>query len=1067
MTLLQDVVETRDPERTAEDVSQRGNETSDRYPTPTDLYREDAERRQLTVLFCDLVGSSGLSERMDPEDLREHINRFQSVCAEEVQSLEGHVAQYLGDGLLVYFGYPSAGENDAQRAVQCSFRIIQALARLNAERPGSPVSVRIGIDTGVVVIGQIPGNGGRERLALGEPPNVAARLQNIAAPDTVLIGESTYRLVQGWFDCEPVALAALKGFSRPIRAFRVIGPKPVRNRIEAAQQEGLSPFVGRRQELRLLIDAWSQAREGRGNSILIDGEAGIGKSRLAQEVRGVVARTGARILSLSCSADHQRSPLHPVLEAISRGIGLLPADSPEQKLAKLEQAAYAHPRAAPDASAVLAHLLAIPARAGSTTTAGSRVRRPRANEILIDWLLEEDRGRPLLVVWEDLQWIDPSSHDLLRLFMVRTRMRNALLLLTARPGFEIGWSDAAPVHITINRLDREAADQLIRHVADENPLADVVRSQLLEKADGVPLFLEELTKAMVVEAQQSSPATRPAPLLPLTLQSLLMSRLDGLPYGKEVARLAATIGREFSADLLRAVWPLGPDFLESGLGELVAARLILETEPGVWSFKHALIRDVSYESILHRTRRQFHDRIAVALEESWPDRVAAEPEIVATHYAQADLKEEAARYWFQAGALAIERSANVEAVDHLTRGLELLDRLPETPELVERKLEFLAALGGPLLALRGYADGQVGSLFARAETLCGGLATHEGRLFDALQGLHSHHLVRGELEAALDLSRRLAALAQHLGGPARISDAQLRQAITLYPLAKLDEARDILETRMTPLDEKTTRAQAHLAGQDPNVSRLCHLAVVLWMMGRPEEAIRRVAEAEEAAKELKHSFTLSWAIFYDAMVHVASGDAAGSLIRAEALITLCAEQGFSYRLAQGRILAGWGRARSGDRSGPEQMATAIGAARATGALIFLPYYLALLADARLAVGDIRGGLAAIDEAETIVSTTKEVFYAPELPRLRAELLLVERPEAVDEAERLFRAALAEATEQGAWSLALRSAASLARLLDRRGRGAEGRELLRAARQQVVGEPTPEMAKADELLRSLG
>jgi class 3 adenylate cyclase/predicted ATPase len=1056
--------------KTVEDVSQRDprdSDTSDRHPTPADLSSEDAERRQLTVLFCDLVGSSAFSERMDPEDLRELINRFQNACAEQVQALEGHVAQYLGDGLLVYFGYPLAGENDAQRAVQCGFRIIEAVARLNTERPGAPLSVRIGIDTGVVVVGQIPRSGSRERLALGEPPNIAARLQTIAEPDTILIGESTHRLVQGWFACEQASLLALKGFSRPIQAFRVIGQKPVRNRMEVAEQEGLSPFVGRRQELRLLLDAWSQAREGRGNSILIDGEPGIGKSRLAQEVKSVVARTNARLLSLSGSSDHQRSPLHPVLDAISRGIGLTPGDSPEQKLAKLEQAAYERPGAAADATAVLAQLFSIPGRAGGETPAAmTRVGRLRAREVLVEWLLDGDRDRPLLVVWEDLQWIDPSSLDLLSLLMVRARTRSVLLLLTARPGFDIGPTDATPVRVTINRLDREASDQLVQHVADLSPLTDAVRSQLLEKADGVPLFLEELTKALVADARQSSATTRPPPMLPPTLQSLLMSRLDGFPYGKEVARLAATIGREFSADLLRAVWPLGTDFLESGLAELVGARLILQTQPGAWSFKHALIRDVSYGSILHRTRRQFHRRIAAVLEESWPERVAAEPEIVAYHYAQADLKEEAARYWFQAGALAIERSANVEAVDHLNRGLDLLDLLPETPELVERKLEFLVALGGPLLALRGYADAKVGELFRRAEALCGGLATHDGRLFDALAGLHAHHLVRGELEAALELARRLHALAQHLGEPARISEAQLRQAITFYPVAKLEEARELLESSMMPADERTIRAQAQLSGQDSHVSRLCHLGVVLWMMGRPEESIRRMAEARAAAHELKHSFSVAWAVFYDSMVHAACGDVPGALTRAEALIKLCAEQGFSYRLAQGRILAGWARARSGDRSGPDQMTPAIAAARATGALIFLPSYLALLADARLAVGDVHGGLAAIDEAQKVISTTKETFYAAELPRLRAELLLAERPEAGGEAERLFRRALAEASAQRAWSLALRSATGLGRLLGRQGRGAEGRELLREARGRVLGAPTVEMLQADELLRTL-
>jgi class 3 adenylate cyclase len=414
------MVETNCPERTVEEVI---------FPNPSEKAGEDAERRQLTVLFCDLVGSSGLSERMDPEDLREIINHFQNACTSEVQALDGYVAQYLGDGLLVYFGFPSAGENDAQRAVQCGFRIIAALARMNAERSpggnGLHLSVRIGIDTGVVVVGQVPRAGGNERLALGEPPNVAARLQSIAAPDTVMIGESTHRLVQGWFGCEPVSSSALKGFSRPIQAFRVIGPKPARTRIEVALQEGLSPFVGRRQELRLLLDAWSQGRQGRGASVLIDGEPGIGKSRLAQELKIVVARAGASVMTLSGSTDHQRSPFHPVLDAIARSLAFAVTDSAEEKLAKLEQAASSHSQISPDAVALLAHLLSIPER-GEEAGPSPPLRRPRARDVLADWLLEEARTRPLLIVWEDLQWVDPSSLELLGVVMARVRSRRCL-----------------------------------------------------------------------------------------------------------------------------------------------------------------------------------------------------------------------------------------------------------------------------------------------------------------------------------------------------------------------------------------------------------------------------------------------------------------------------------------------------------------------------------------------------------------------------------------------------------------------------------------------------------------
>lgn len=1035
---------------------------------PTGRSNEDAERRLLTVIFCDLVGSSALSESMDPEDLRELINRFQGACANAVSALEGHVAQYLGDGLLVYFGFPSAGENDAQRAVQCGLAIIEALGQLNAERAavgqGPNLSVRIGIDTGVVVVGQVPSAGGNERLALGEPPNVAARLQSIAAPDTVLIGESTHRLVQGWFACETVPVAALRGFSRPIQAFRVLGPKPVRSRMEVALQEGLSPFVGRRQEMRLLLDAWSQGREERGSSVLIDGEPGIGKSRLAQELKIAVAREGAGVQTLTCSADHKSSPFHPVLDALSRTLGFAATDSPEQKLAKLERAAASRPDISADSVALLSHLFSLGDAAEGAANPPFRVRRVRAREVLTDWLLDEARTRPLLIVWEDLQWADPSSLELLAVLMARVRSRRSFLLLTCRSGFELGRADAALIHVTIGKLDRETAAELVRHVADKQTISDAVADQLLEKGDGVPLFIEELTKAFIERSRVPTDGMRAGPMLPPTLQSLLMSRLDALPYGKEVARLAATVGREFPSDLLRAIWPLGPDFLEKGLAELSARKLILQNEPGVWVFKHALIRDVSYESILHRTRRQYHSRIATTLEESWPEKIAAEPETLAHHYAQAGMKEESAGYWYRAGALAIDRSASVEAVDHFNRGLALLETLPETPELVERKLEFLLALGGPLLALRGYASPDVGALFVRAEALCEGLP-RESRLFDVLQGLHSHHLVRGDLESALELSRRMHTLAQRLGDQSQTFEAQLRVGISLYALAQLEDAREILETRLVSPGDRSSGF--YLFGQDPHVTRLCHLSLVLWLLGRPEDALQRAAEAKQVAEDLKHSFTLSWALYYDAVIHACCGNVAGALTRAEGLISLCSEQGFAYRLAQGRIIAGWARALGGDESGLTQIGSAIAAVRATGALVLLPYYLALMADACLALKDSRGGLAAIDEGEAMVSKTKESFYLSELTRLKAELMLLQSPDAHGEAERLLRQSLSEASGRMAWSLAMRSSLSLARLLAQQGRVVQGKEILAATRARVSGEGCPELAHADLFLRSLG
>jgi class 3 adenylate cyclase len=663
-----------------------------------------AERRQLTVLFCDLVASTALSGQLDPEELREVVRAYQATCAEVIQRFEGYIAQYLGDGLLVYFGYPQAHEDDAQRAVRAGLDILEAMGTLNtrlAQDQNRPLAVRIGIHTGLVVVGEMGGGGRQENLALGETPNVAARIQGIATPDTIVISAATHRLVQGYFMMAALGPQPLKGVAAPVPVYRILGASAAQSRLDVAEATGWTPLVGRESEVALLLERWEQSQAGLGQVVLLSGEGGIGKSRLVEVLHQRVVGEGSPCIALRCSPYHTNSAFYPVIEHLQRWLRFNRDDNPEEKLRKLEEALMCTPsppmgervgvRGKEDKLEVvplLAALLSVPLPEGRYLPLhlSPQQQRQRILDALVGWLLAEAGRQPALVVWEDLHWADPSTLELLGLVVDQAPTARLLTLVTARPEFRPPWVPHSHVtQLTLGRLPRSQVDTMVQQLTGGKPFPAEVLEQVIAKTDGVPLFVEELVK-MILESglgrEEADRYTLTGPLPPLaipaTLQDSLMARLDRLATARTVAQLGAVLGREFAYELIQAVALMDEATVQRGLAQLVDAELLYQRgrpPQARYLFKHALIQETAYRSLLKSTRQQYHQRSAQVLAAQFPETVETQPELLAHHYTEAGLTKQPIPYWQQAGQQALQRSANPEAVQHLTRGLEFLATL--------------------------------------------------------------------------------------------------------------------------------------------------------------------------------------------------------------------------------------------------------------------------------------------------------------------------------------------------------------------------------------------------------
>jgi class 3 adenylate cyclase len=653
----------------------------------------EAERRQLTVMFCDLVGSTAISEQLDPEDLRKVVRAYQEICGKVIRRFEGHIAQYLGDGLLVYFGYPQAHEDDAQRAARTGLGIVEAITRLNPrlyEEWGVELAVRIGIHTGLVVAGEVGYGSSRERLALGDTPNIAARLQDTADPNTVVVSAATYRLIEGFFACQQLDTLVPKGYSQPIDVCQLCQESSARSRLDTVVSAELTPLVGRDQETGLLFERWEQIQEGMGQVVLLSGEAGVGKSRLVQAMKEHVAQDPqAWLTPCQCSAYHRNSAFYPLVDVLERVVLQFErGDDPAKKLSRLEGFLVQYAIPLPEMVPLFADLFSIPLDDKYTPSNLSPERQKQLIfQTILGVLLEIANRQPLLLVMEDLHWADPTTLEFLNLLVDQIPTTRIFALFTFRTDFSPPWSGRAHLtNLTLRRLTRKQVEIMIQHVAGGKALPAVVLEQIVKKTDGVPLFVEELTKmvlesGLLREKEEGYELAGPLPPLaiPATLQDSLMARLDRLASVKEIVQLSAILGRDLTYEMLQAVSSLDEETLQQGLSQLVEAELLYQRgipPKAIFTFKHALIQETAYQSLLRGTRQQYHQRIAGMLVGEFAETVATTPELVAHHYTEAGLGEQAVPFWQQAGQRAMERSANEEAIAHLTRGLDLLEELP-------------------------------------------------------------------------------------------------------------------------------------------------------------------------------------------------------------------------------------------------------------------------------------------------------------------------------------------------------------------------------------------------------
>jgi len=1030
-------------------------------PEAAPSHADRAERRQLTVMFCDLVGSTELSSRLDPEDLREVIGAYHRAVAEVVAGFDGFVAKYMGDGVLVYFGYPRAHEDDAERAVRAGLGIIDAVGRLDI-KSANP-QARVGIATGLVIVGDLIGEGSaQEQSVVGETPNLAARLQALAEPDAVVIAPGTRRLVGDLFEYRDLGAVEVRGLARPVPAWQVLRPSAVASRFEALRGSALTRLVGRDEEIDLLLCRWARAKAGDGQVVLISGEAGLGKSRITAALAERLNAEPHLRLRYFCSPYHQDSALFPFIDQLGRASGFARDDTPAAKLEKLEALLA---RAAPpdDDVALLADLLSLPA---SDHHPLPDLSPQRKKEKTLEALIRQLEGlacqQPVVMIFEDAHRIDPTSRELLDLTVEHVRSLPVLLIVAFRPEFQPPWSGQPQVTmLTLNRLGRRDRIALVEQITGDKALPGAVVDQIVERTDGVPLFVEELTKS-VLESGVSLVE------IPATLHDSLMARLDRLASVRLVAQTGAAIGREFSYALLRAVSRLSEEELQAGLGRLVASELVSQRgmpPEAVYSFKHVLVQDAAHGSLLRATRQQLHAQIAEALEAQSPELSDSQPELFAQHYAEAGLVEKSVAFWGKAGRRSAARSAMPEAVAQFQKALDQLALLSDTPERQRQEFETRSGFGAALMIAKGYAAVETGHNYVRARELWEQLGS-PSEFLHVPWGQFFYHVNRCEFDLAQRLAEDLLRLSRQHNDSAGLVLGHTCSGRMLVSTGSFVSSRSHLEQALALYNPISHSSLVHQVGLDPQVISQTNLGLVLFCLGFPDQALTQRSAAVAEARRLAHppSLALSLGIGTIALSLVEDNGALEE--RADELVSVAAEHGFSLYTAAGTILGGWAKVKNGNvMEGMPLLRSGSTAYRASGQEAWMPYFITLLAAACEIAGQIQESLALVDEALQIVGWTGERWFAAELNRHKGQLLLQQGH--AEAAEELYREALSIAREQEAKLWELRAAASLARLRRDQSRHAEGRDLLAPVYDWFTeGFDTPDLKEAKALLDEL-
>jgi len=1034
-----------------------------------------AERRQLTVMFCDLVGSTELAARLDPEDLREVIAAYHSAVAEVVRGFDGFVAKYMGDGVLVYFGYPRAHENDAEHAVRAGLGVIDAVGHLDIR--SVTLQARVGIATGLVVVGDLIGEGSaQEQSVVGETPNLAARLQTLAEPNTVFIAASTRRLVGDLFEYRDLGAIEVKGIAEPVPAWQVLRPSAVASRFEALRGSALSRLIGRDEEIDLLTRRWARAKTGEGQVVLVSGEPGLGKSRIAAVFEERLHIEPHLRLRYFCSPYRQDSALYPFIDQIGRAAGLAPTDPPASKLAKLE-ALLARRSISDDDVAFLADLLSLPGSVRHPLPNLSPQRKKeRTLEALLRRLESLANRQPVVVIFEDVHWIDPTSRELLDLTVERVRGMPVLLIITFRPEFQPPWiSEPHVTMLVLNRLDRRDRAALATQIAGGKALPDDVISQIVERTDGVPLFVEELTKSVLEsgllreeEGRYVLDGPLPPLAIPTSLHASLMARLDRLASVRHVAQIGAAFGRWFRYASLRAASGLPEDELQASLTKLVDAELVFQSgipPDAVYTFKHALVQEAAYGTLLRNARQQLHGRIAEALESHFPELTDSQPEFFARHYTEAGLVEKSVFYWSKAARRSTARSALAESAAQFQKALDQLVLLPENLERQRQELEFRSSLGVALRFVKGLAAAETGRAFAQARELW----EHLGFPSEFLQVPYwqsLHHQNRGEFNLARRLDEDLLHLSSQRGDSAGLVLGHLCSGRTRMLAGEFPPSRSHFDAALALYDPDSHGSLANQTGTDLEVASLGWSGLVLLCLGFPEQALSRSRAAVDGARALAHLQSLANSLSIGTRVLSLMGDDVALDNWAGQLVSVATEHGFPHWRGEGTAFRGWVKVKDGDvAAGISLLHSGIAAYRATGAEVYTPHYIVLLAKAYEIAAQIDEAVSLLDDALQTIERTGERWFAAELYRHKGELLL--RQGHAEAAEQLYRTALGIAREQEAKLWELRAAMRLARLRRGQGRPAEARDLLAPVYSWFTeGFDTPDLKEAKALLGEL-
>lgn len=1034
----------------------RTRQRASKITTPAD------ERRQLTILFCDLVASTELAGRLDPEDYSVVIRDYEKCAAREIERLGGYVADYIGDGLLAYFGYPLALEHAAERAVRAGLAILDAMRTFNESREERRIclAVRIAIHTGVVVVGD---SGGSSTTVFGQTPNVTARVQLEAEPNTVYITEGTHRLVAGLFIVEDCGRRVLRGVREPMRLYRVVRQSGVRGRLDAAAG-GLSTFVDRESECRLLFERWEHACHGEGQVMLITGEAGIGKSRLVRKLQEHLAGEPHTWITCYGSVHHAHTPFHAVVDMLQEGFGWAHIASTERRLETVERSLQFAGLRPAEALPLVARLLGLPVpeRQGELL-ASAEMQRKALLATLASWLVALAGVQPVVTLVEDLQWVDPSTLELLGLLAAQGANAPLLLLYTARPEFRAPWPLLAHhTTMTLSRLSAAHIRDMITHLVPRAGRSDPMIETIVARADGIPLFAEELAKAVVETRGQGVEAS-----IPTTLADSLMARLDQLASAKEVAQIGAVLGREFPHDVLRAVCELPDGELDRALARLAETDVLYAhgVLPDVtYVFKHALVRDAAYESLVRPARQALHRRVAAALEERLATATQDESAVLAHHLERAEDFEKAVRYWKRAGDRSMAHAAYAESITLFERGVALLERLPPSQSRSRSELALMESLGTALLLTRGYSAPEVDRTFMRARDLCHELGIDVP--VRALYGAYAFHVVRSDREASTALLSQLHRLAERSGEPVAQITAHASTGLHAFLSGDFVVARDEMTAATKWYDTDGYRAFFREYGYDGGLYPFAMLMWALWILGYPERSLAvrdqifALAELNASPHSRLIAFTFAAVLAHDRREPEVARDMAEQVLR------IAAEQHLLHWAGPATCIHGWVAVQGGEMDrGRAEIQRGLAILDAVGFRTWRGYYLSYLAESDLARGAAVGGLEAVHEALAMAQTLLDRFYEAELHRLEGELR--RRQGELSTAEASFRHALEIASRQHARAFELRAAVSCSRLLSDRGDRKGARALLEPVyRSFTEGFRTRDLQEASALLTEL-